>query len=229
MKQLSMFSANRSLFKVLRVLIACEESQTICKEFRLLGHEAYSCDYLPCSGGHPEWHLQCDMFDMVGRGWDLIISHPECTYLTVARNKYYKPEYAERFPDNEKNREEAVKFFMRCVNVPAKYTAIENPVGIMSTRYRKPNQVVQPFWFGDTERKSTCLWLKNLPNLLPTKMVKPEIIYHASGRTDSALHYNTIKLKKEERRKARSVTFKGFAKAMATQWSEHIINQPDLP
>jgi hypothetical protein len=209
----------------MKVLIACEESQTVCKAFRELGHEAYSCDLLPESGGHPEWHIRGDMFanGLLQAGWDLMIAHPECTRLTCAANKYYKPEYADRFPNIHTDREAAVEFFMRVVAVDIQRIAIENPIGIMSTRYRKPDQIIQPYQFGHTERKATCLWLKNLPLLTSTKIVEPDIITHASGKTDSRLHYETLKLPKEERRKARSKTFDGIAKAMAAQWGGLVI------
>lgn len=192
----------------MKILIACEESQMVCKAFRRKGNEAYSCDLLPCSGGHPEWHLQMDCFEAIAiGGWDIMIAHPECTRLTVTANKWYKPEYAHRFPTIHEDRERAVLFFMKLVNAEIPKIAIENPVGIMSTRYRKADQIIQPYYFGDTERKSTCLWLKNLPKLVPTNIVEPEIIYHKSGRTDGKLHFETMGLPKEERRKARSVTF----------------------
>jgi hypothetical protein len=205
----------------MKVLIACEESQTITKEFRKLGHEAYSCDILPCSGGHPEWHIQEDIFEVLERNegfFDLMIAHPECTRLTVTANKWYKPEFAERFPTIHEDREKAVEFFMKLANSTIPKIAIENPIGIMSTRWRKPDQIIQPYQFGDPERKSTCLWLKNLPKLTHTEIVEPVIIYHKSGRTDGRLHFETMKLPKEERRKARSVTFPGIAKAIAEQW-----------
>lgn len=227
----------------MKVLIACEESQTVCRWFRHLGHEAYSCDLLECSGGFPEWHIHGDVLPLLRdynitfetqngdahaiNRWDMMIAHPECTRLTVAANKYYKPEYAERFPTIHKDRETAVSFFMELANAPIQRIAIENPIGIMSTRWRKPDQVIQPYFFGDTERKGTCLWLKNLPKLVHTERdnlfefkthVEPELIYHKNGGTDSRLHYETLKLPKEERRKARSVTFNGLAKAMAEQW-----------
>jgi hypothetical protein len=202
----------------MKVLIACEESQTVCKAFRKLGHEAYSCDLLPCSGGHQEWHLQQDVLQILGAEWDLMIAHPECTRLTVAANKYYKPEYAHRFPTIHEDRESAVTFFMLLAHAPIKKIAIENPIGIMSTRWRKPEQIIQPYQFGHTERKATCLWLKNLNPLIPTDIVEPDIIVHKSGKTDSRLHYETLKLPKEERRKARSKTFQGIADAMAMQW-----------
>ena len=204
----------------MRILIACEESQTITKAFRKLGHEAFSCDLLPCSGGYPEWHLHCDVFTIINNDWDMMIAHPECTRLTVTANKWYKPEFADRFPTIHEDREKAVEFFMRLVNSNIPKIAIENPIGIMSTRYRKPDQIIQPYHFGDTERKSTCLWLKGLPKLIHTNVVEPEIIYHKSGRTDGKLHFETMKLPKEERRKARSVTFQGIADAIASQWTD---------
>lgn len=202
----------------MKVLIACEESQAICIEMRKLWIEAFSCDLLPCSGGHPEWHLQCDVFSILDQWWDLMIAHPECTRLTVTANKWYKPEYAHRFPTIHQDREDAVDFFMKIANADIPRIAIENPIWIMSTRWRKPDQIIQPYQFWDPERKSTCLWLKNLPKLVPTKIVEPDIIYHASGRTDGKLHFETMKLPKEERRKARSRTFPWIAKAIAEQW-----------
>lgn len=169
----------------MKVLIGCEESQTVCKAFRALGYEAFSCDLLPCSGGHPEWHLQMDVFEAIKlKKWDLGIFHPECTRLTVTANKWYKPEFSHRFPTIHEDREIAVEFFMKLVHVDIPKIAIENPIGIMSTRYRKPDQIIQPYQFGDPERKSTCLWLKGLPNLISTNVVEPYIIYHKSGRTD---------------------------------------------
>jgi hypothetical protein len=207
----------------MKILIGCEESQTVCKAFRKLGFEAYSCDLLPASGGHPEWHLQIDVFEAIKLiRPEVGIFHPECTRLTVAANKYYKPEYAERFPTIHEDRKKAVEFFLKIVETKIKYKAIENPIGIMSRLYRKPNQIIQPFQFGDAERKSTCLWLEKLPNLKPTNIVQPDIIFHKSGRTDSKLHFETLKLPKEERRKARSKTFQGIANAMAEQWSKVI-------
>ena len=205
------------------VLIACEESQAVTTAFRKLGHEAFSCDLLPCSGGHPEWHLQMDVFEATKlKNWDLGIFHPECTRLTVAANKWYKPEFSDRFPTIHKDREKAVEFFMKIENLDIPKIAIENPIGIMSTRYRKPDQIIQPYYFGDAERKSTCLWIKGLPKLEHTSVVEPKIIYHKSGRTDGKLHFDTMKLPKEERRKARSVTFPGIANAMAEQWGGDI-------
>ena len=206
----------------MKILVGCEESQAVTIELRKLGHEAYSCDLLPCSGGHPEWHYQEDIFKVIElKRWDMGIFHPECTRLTVTANKWYKPEFADRFPTIHEDRIKAIDFFMRLVNSGLPKIAIENPIGIMSTKYRKPDQIIQPYQFGDTERKSTCLWLKNLPKLKPTNIVEPEIIYHKSGRTDGKLHFETMKLPKEERRKARSKTFFGIAKAMSEQWGSY--------
>lgn len=203
------------------VLITHEESQIVMSEFLKRGHDAYSCDLLPTSGNYPEKHLQMDCFKAIKKiKPDFLGMHPECTRLTVAANKYYKPEYAERFPTIHQDRLEAVAHFFKCAmslqQIGKGY--IENPIGIMSTLYKKPNQIIQPYEYGHTERKATCLWLAGLPKLKPTNIVKPDIIVHKSGRTDSRLHFETLKLPEEERAKARSKTFKGIAKAMAEQW-----------
>lgn len=205
----------------MRVLITHEESQVVMSAFLRMGHDAYSCDLLPTSGAYPERHIQMDCFEAIDVIQPTFLGmHPECTRLTVAANKYYLPEYAERFPNIHQEREEAIRHFLRCVEaleaVGCGY--IENPIGIMSRLYRKPNQIIQPYQFGHTERKSTCLWLFGLPNLEPTKVVIPDIIRHKSGRTDSRLHYETLKLPREERRRLRSRTFTGIAEAMAMQW-----------
>lgn len=204
-----------------KVLITHEESQIVMSEFLLLGFDAYSCDLLPTSGPYPERHLQMDCFEAIELiNPDFLGMHPECTRLTVAANKYYKPEYAHRFPNIHQEREEAVKHFLKCVKALEEVGCgyIENPIGIMSRLYRKPDQIIQPYQFGHQERKSTCLWLSGLPKLQETNVVEPDIIVHKSGRTDSRLHFETLKLPKEERRKARSKTFKGIAEAMADQW-----------
>lgn len=203
----------------MRVLVACEESQEVCKAFRELGHEAYSCDIEPCSGGHPEWHLQCDALEIIKMRWDLIIAHPPCTYLTLTGNKWFNPEYKDRFPDREKQREEAVKFFMMFANADCEKIAIENPVCIMSSRWRKPDQYIEPYYFGDPEKKKTGLWLKGLPKLVPTDVVEPIIVQCKSGAKEPRWHMETMKLPPKERSKARSKTFPGIAKAMASQWS----------
>ncbi len=208
-----------------KVLITHEESQIVMTAFLKAGFDAYSCDLLPASGKYPERHLQMDCFEAIELiKPDFLGMHPECTRLTVAANKYYKPEYSERFPTIHQERLEAVAHFFNCAMALEKVGKgyIENPIGIMSRLYKKPTQIIQPYQFGHTERKSTCLWLKGLPKLKPTKIVKPDIIIHKSGKTDSRLHYDTLKLPKEERRKARSKTFIGIAEALATQFSEKI-------
>lgn len=203
----------------MRVLVACEESQRVCIAFRERGHEAYSCDLLECSGGHPEWHIQDDVLKHLDEDWDLIIAHPPCTYLTVAANKYYNVDkYGEKAIKRQSDREQAINFFKKFTDLKCKKVAIENPVGVMSTEYQKPTQIIQPYQFGHTERKATCLWLKGLEPLKPTDIVEPDIIKHKSGRTDSRLHYETLKLPPKDRAKQRSKTFEGIAKAMAEQW-----------
>lgn len=204
----------------MKVLVACEESQEVCKAFRALGHEAYSCDIEPCSGGHPEWHLQCDALEIIKMRWDLIIAHPPCTYLTNAGNKWFKAEFKERFPDRENQREAAVQFFMSFWNADCPRVAIENPQGIMSSRFRKPDQYIEPYMFGDAEKKKTGLWLRGLPALTPTEVVEPIIIECASGAREPRWHMETMHLPPKERSKARSKTFPGIAKAMASQWSD---------
>ena len=202
----------------MRVLVACEESQEVCKAFRALGHEAYSCDIEPCSGGHPEWHLQVDALEMLKLPWDMIIAHPPCTYLTNAGNKWFKPEYQERFPDREQKREDAVSFFMAFWNADCPRVAIENPQGIMSSRFRKPDQYIEPYMFGDSEKKKTGLWLRGLPALAPTNVVEPIIIECASGAREPRWHMESMHLPPKERSKVRSKTFPGIARAMAEQW-----------
>lgn len=197
----------------MRVLVACEESQEVCKAFRVLGHEAYSCDIEPCSGGHPEWHLQCDALEIIKMRWDLIIAHPPCTYLTNAGNKWFKAEFKERFPDRENQREAAVQFFMSFWNADCPRVAIENPQGIMSSRFRKPDQYIEPYMFGDAEKKKTGLWLRGLPALTPT-----EVVECASGAREPRWHMETMHLPPKERSKVRSKTFPGIARAMAEQW-----------
>lgn len=226
----------------MNVLIACEESQEVCKAFRVRGHRAFSCDIQECSGGHPEWHIKDDVLGILnpkdhgnntldavwfitmdGRfhevpKWDLIIAHPPCTYLTLTGNKWFKPEYKDRFPEREKERKEAIEFFMQFANADCDRIAIENPVCIMSSRWRKPDQYIEPYFFGEPEKKKTGLWLKGLPLLKPTNIVEPIIVHCASGANEPRWHMETMKLPKEERSKARSKTFPGIAKAMAEQW-----------
>lgn len=205
----------------MKVLVACEESQAVTIELRRLGHEAYSCDIQPCSGGHPEWHLQQDVTELLKQNWDMVIAHPPCTFLTVTGNRWFNVErYGEKAVKRMKDREEAVEFFMLFADLPhVPRVAIENPIGIMSTRWRKPDQVVHPYHFGDPARKATCWWLKGLEPLEPTDVVEPEIIRYKNGKgTDNPWHMETMKLPPAERAKARSKTFPGIARAIAEQW-----------
>ena len=181
----------------MRVLVACEESQVVCKAFRERGHEAYSCDIQPCSGGHPEWHIQDDVLKHT-YGWDLMIAHPPCTHLAVSGARWFK--------DKRKEQKEAIKFFLDMVGAPIYRICIENPVSIMSTVYQKPNQYIQPWQFGHGETKKTCLWLKNLPKLKPTNIV--------AGREGRIWKMPPS----PERSKLRSKTYQGIAEAMAAQW-----------
>lgn len=213
----------------MEILVACEEPQAVTIELRRLGHEAYSCDLEPCSGGHPEWHLQVDALELLKMQWDMIIAFPPCTYLTVTGNKWFKPEYKDRFPTREQDRASAIDFFMRFANADCPKIAIENPIGIMSTVYKKPNQIIQPYWFGHEQRKATCLWLKGLPNLTPTKMVEPKLHVMKDGRTEPQWHMDTMKLSSTERSKVRSKTFQGIACAMAEQWAGPAPVLPGVP
>ena len=204
----------------MKVLVACEESQEVCKAFRAKGHEAYSCDILPESGGHSEWHIQGDVIPLLDNGWDLIIAHPPCTYLTVTGNRWFNVErYGEKAIERQKLREEAIEFFLRIANAKCDKIAIENPVGIISSVYRKPDQIIQPYYFGDAFEKKTCLWLKGLPKLKPTNIVEPPPrVKFASGKTMPEWYSKCWHLPAEQRSIMRSKTFPGFAKAMAEQW-----------
>lgn len=220
----------------MKILVACEESQRVCTEFRNKGHEAYSCDIIDCSGGHPEWHIKWDVLPLLNGNcnfmtcdgqihtiegkWDMIIAFPPCTYLTVTGNRWFNVErYGEKALKRIEDRKDAIEFFMSFANADCERIAIENPIGYMSTYYRKPEQVIHPYMFGDAARKATCLWLKGLPELTPTKIVEPVIIKYKNGKgTDNPWHMETMKLPADERAKARSKTFLGIAKAMAEQW-----------
>ena len=138
---------------IMKILIACEESQAVTIAFREKGHEAYSCDIQECSGGHPEWHIKGDVLEQLGKKWDMIIAFPPCTYLTVTGNKWMKPEFKDRFPTREQDRKDGIDFFMKFVNADCQKIVIENPVGIMSTEHKKPTQIIQPYYFGDEAKK----------------------------------------------------------------------------
>lgn len=207
----------------MRVLIACEESQEVCKAFRALGHEAYSCDLQDCSGGHPEWHIKGDCLPLLNGNckfttsggervqidgkWDMIIAHPPCTELCSSGQRWF----TERIKSYDLQRK-AIAFFYKFVLADCDHIAIENPVGVMSTAYRKPDCVINPWQFGHPEQKRTCLWLKGLPPLVQTNNVYEYMM--------------TLPLKTRTRiwqlgsghGKERSKTYTGIAKAMAEQW-----------
>lgn len=210
-----------------KILIACEESQAVCVEFRKLGFKSYSCDILPCSGGHPEWHLQQDVTELLKQKWDLIIAFPPCTHLCVSGAKHFSQKRLDG------RQQQGIDFFNLFTNVDCEHVSIENPVGIMSTEYRKPNQVIQPYMFGDPVKKTTCLWLKGLPELTSTNNVEDQVKYYTSKAGAKMSEWNARQLvidgKKygyntDEFKKHRSKTFPGIAKAMAEQWGEHLLN-----
>jgi hypothetical protein len=215
----------------MRILIACEESQAITKAFRNLGHEAYSCDILPCSGGHPEWHLQGDVFGYIDQGWDLMVAHPPCTYLAVSGAMHMYNKDGTVNEERKKNQDEALSFVQALLDAPIKHIALENPISVISSKIRKPDQIVQPWMFGDKFSKSTCLWLKNLPKLVPTDIVDKgdfkEWIDKRTGKKkrQAMWFYDAFCTAKTaaERRTLRSKTFPGLAKAVAQQWSEAIM------
>ena len=182
------------------VLVACEESQAVTIEMRKIGIEAFSCDLEPCSGGHPEWHIQGDVIPLLNQGWDMIIAFPTCTHLAVSGAKWFKEK------QKDGRQQQAIDFFMQFVNCKCEKVAIENPIGIISTVWRKPDQIIHPWQFGHGETKATCLWLKNLPLLEPTNIVNER--NHSIWKMPPS----------KERAKIRSKTFPGIAKAMAEQW-----------
>lgn len=191
----------------MRILIACEESQAVCKEFREKGHDAYSCDILPCSGGHPEWHIQDDVRNHLNKGWDMIIAFPPCTDLAVSGARYFKEKRADG------RQQKAIEFYMTIAYADCQKIAIENPVGIMSTVWRKPDQYIQPWEHGHEETKKTGLHLKNLPLLKPTKVM--------SVRNKNLTPSGQNKLPPSaDRARLRGLTYLGIAKAMAEQWSQ---------
>jgi site-specific DNA-cytosine methylase len=200
-----------------RLLVACEYSGTVRDAFIKRGWDAISCDLLPTDVPGP--HYQGDVFDIIDKGYDLMIGHPPCTYLTVTGNKWFKPEFKDRFPDRHQQREDALNFFKRLFECNIERICLENPVGVVSSMYRKPTQYVQPWQFGDPHSKKTGLWLKNLAPLIPTKIVEPQFHFYADGRRDPIWHMESIGMKPLERMKHRSKTFQGIADAMAEQWS----------
>lgn len=257
----------------MKILVGCEESQAVTIELRKLGHEAFSCDLLDCSGGHPEWHFKDDIinvmngwfdtnevtindnFDLkfdvlsdmeeyeyrdylgsrgalirqIGWNWDMMIAFPPCTDLAVSGAAHFERKRADG------SQQKSIDFFMSLVNAPIEKIAIENPIGIMSNIYRKPDQIIQPWQFGDKAQKSTCLWLKNLPLLTPTNIVEKgeffEWIDKKGNKKRQPLWYYQALLKAktpEQRRTLRSKTFLGIAKAMAEQWTKPFTTQLNL-
>jgi len=215
-------------WETMKSLVGCEESQAVAIELRKLGHEAYSCDLQECSGNNPDFHFQMDVFEAIKGGWlttqsgkrvyidkwDLGIFFPDCTFLTISANKWYKdqpPRASGTLVGAERRqaREEAIEFFMRLYNCDIPKIAIENPIGVMSSRFRKPDQVIQPWMFGHNECKATCLWLKNLPLLVPTDIVE--------GREQNIWKMPPSK----DRAKLRSKTYIGIAEQMAIQWTKN--------
>lgn len=240
----------------LNVLCACEESQAVTIEMRRLGHNAFSCDIQECSGGHPEWHVLGDVLPLIPQhdtrnpvqliefqtmdgvwhdvpGWDLIIAHPPCTYLTLTGNRWFNVDrYGDKARERIAYREAAAQFFMAFANAECPRIAIENPIGVMNRRYRKPDQIVHPWQFSLSEEenteKSTCLWLHGLPPLVSIHTEKPEMAYHewiapdGKKKRQVLWYYQTRCLPHSERAKAASKTFPGIARAMAEQWAGQV-------
>lgn len=219
----------------MNILIACEESQTVCKAFRDKGHNAFSCDIVEESGGHPEWHIMQDVIPLLNGDcdfktangtehhlngkWDLIIAHPPCQYLTNTGNPYLNVEkYGQKAIERAKKREEAFLFFMEFANANCDKICIENPIGYPNSHYRKPNQIIQPWHFGHPYTKATCLWLKGLKPLVPEVKEKPEGIKSFAIQTMKDENGKTISWNTEKSRRLRSKTFEGIALAMADQW-----------
>ena len=223
------------------LLVACEESQRVCVAFRQHGWEAYSCDIIDCSGGHPEYHIKQDVLPLLNGNcdfetcdgvkhhidrWNMLIAHPPCTELCSAGQHWFS-----RGIKDPKMREDAVDFFMRFINADCEHIAVENPIGIMSTRYRKPDCVIQPWQFGHSETKATCLWLKNLPSLVPTNIIKKseggwENQQISNGKYTGFKNYDEngkILAWNDPRTKViRSRTYIGIAEAMAEQWTKYL-------
>lgn len=229
----------------MKVLVACEESQTVCKAFRAKGHEAYSADIQDCSGGHPEWHIKGDVLPIINGNadfvtmdgtahhidgnWDLLIAHPPCTYLSGVAGRYYslKCTPADKVIERMKKREEAIVFFMYFILADCPRIAVENPIGRMNAVYRKADQTIHPYMFSDgaddTEQfvtKATCLWLKGLPKLKATyNGVKPNnAALFGTYKNGKSRTWEEVTIGGKNRAKIRSKTFFGIAQAMADQW-----------
>lgn len=215
------------------ILIACEESQTLTNIFRKNGFNCYSCDLKP-GKINDEWHYQGDVFDIIDLGWSMMIAHPPCTYLCVSGNKWFNLTEKRKSgalvgEERRKAREDAIQFFIDLYNAKIPKIAIENPIGCISSRFKKPDQVIHPYYFGDSATKKTCLWLIGLPKLIHTKndnlfekstYIEPEFVVSKTGRKHPKWSmYDACKFKtSEERSEFRSKTFEGIANAMVNQW-----------
>lgn len=231
----------------MNILVACEESQAVTIELRKRGHNAFSCDIIECSGGHPEWHIKQDVLPLLQREedgnngwhyiyfrtmdgklhsvekWDMIYFFPPCTYLTNTGNRWFNVErYGDAAIQRAKKRQEAAAFFMAGWNADCDKVVIENPIGYMSTYFRKPDQIVHPYYFAEEEddenceRKATCIWYRGVGPIRYEIRFAPRVIEYKNGKgTDSPWHMETMKLPPEERAKARSKTFPGVARALA--------------
>ena len=210
----------------MRVLVACEESQAVTIELRKLGHEAYSCDIIKCSGGHPEWHLQVDALELLKMKWDMIIAHPPCTYLTNAGARHL-------WKDHQLNQErykkglEAKAFFMAFLNADCPKIAVENPIPSKVFELPQYTQTVQPYEYGHPFTKKTCFWLKGLPPLIPTDIVEPTATWCPSGSYSHKHGDKHRGMFTKDRARNRSKTFPGIAKAMAEQWAGPINNKEE--
>lgn len=205
-------------FDDMRILVACEESQAVTVELRRLGHEAYSCDIEPCSGGHPEWHLQVNALELLKMQWDMIIAFPPCTYLTNAgavRMRKNGKIVQERF----EKAMEAKDFFLNFYNADCEKIAIENPTPMKIVGLPEYTQAIQPYEHGHPYSKRTCLWLKGLPPLLPTETIEYHVPYVNGGCKDANGNYRRFQGRKERDPKIRAKTFPGIARAMAEQWA----------
>ena len=220
----------------MKILVACEESQAVTKELRRLGHEAYSCDIIPCSGGHPEWHLQQDVTPLLKRHWDMIIAFPPCTHLAASGAAHFEKKR------NDGRQRQGIEFFAQFLAADCERIAIENPIGIIGGDYIpkwfpdlaekyglpiKPTQIIHPWMFGDNFSKSTCLWLKGLKPLTPIVTEQPELEWKewtdkktGKAKRQPKWYYDALINSKssDERARIRSKTFPGIARAMAEQW-----------
>lgn len=210
----------------MRILVACEESQAVTIAFRALGHEAYSCDIIPCSGGHPEWHIQCDALELLKLRWDMIIAHPPCTYMTNASAVRMRVK-GEIQPERYKKAMEAKAFFMVFYDADCPKIAIENPTPMKLIGLPPYTQAIQPYEYGHPYSKRTCLWLKGLPPLMATEIVPEHEPYVNGGFKDAHGNYKRFPGRNERDAKTRSKTFPGIARAMAEQWGGRI-NEEEL-